>query len=100
MIFKMENVIQQKGIEDMRPFNGHMTFRQLYDALPNRKAVKTPKNVFIERVARATCKSTKTVRGWLAGAYRPDELSQKTLENELGISASILFPSEEVNNCM
>lgn len=72
----------------------HQTFRELYDTLPARSAVKAPKTEFVERIAKLTMKSTKTVRCWLAGAQIPDALTQSILEKELGISGKILFPKQ------
>ncbi len=71
-----------------------LTFRQVYDHLPERSAVKAPKTLFVERMAEITMKSTKTVRCWLAGAQTPDPLSASMIEKELGISVSVLFPNK------
>ena len=75
----------------------NMTFRQLYKSLPERQAVKAPKAAFVERMAEITCKSTKTVWGWISGAYTPDPLTQKVIEAEIKIPATVLFPKEEAN---
>lgn len=69
-----------------------MTFRQLYDALPERSIVKAPKTAFVEKYAEITMKSTKTVRCWLAGTQRPDALTQSIIEKETGLTADVLFP--------
>lgn len=71
-----------------------LTFRQIYDNLPERSAVKAPKTVFVERIAEITMKSTKTVRCWLAGVQTPDPLSASMIEKELGVSMSVLFPKK------
>lgn len=71
-----------------------LTFREIYDSLPDRSAVKAPKTLFVERIADITMKSTKTVRCWLAGAQTPDPLSASMIEKELGVSVSILFPNK------
>ena len=55
--------------------NDYKTFRQIYDNLPERSAVKAPKTRFVERIAALTKKSTKTVRCWLSGTQRPDALA-------------------------
>lgn len=73
----------------------YQTFRQLYNSLPDRSVVKAPKTEFVHRIAKATMKSTKTVRGWLAGTYIPDPLSQSVIEKELGIPCKYLFPKRE-----
>lgn len=70
------------------------TFRGYYDSLPKKNA-KAPKSAFVDRIAAVTMKSTKTVRGWLAGAYTPDPLSQAMIEKELGVPAVELFPKVE-----
>jgi len=72
-----------------------LTFRQIYDKLPDRSAIKAPKTQFVERVANVTMKSTKTVRCWLAGTQKPDALSQSMIEKELGVRANILFPESD-----
>ena len=59
--------------------------------------MKAPKAAFVERMAKITCKSTKTVWGWISGAYTPDPLTQKVIEAELKIPATVLFPKEEAN---
>ena len=84
------------GTENLTIGNS-MTFRQLYDSLPGRQAVKAPKAAFLERIAKVTLKSEKTVWGWLSGAYKPDPLTQKVIERELRIPATVLFPQEEAN---
>ena len=85
MISKMEKMTEKD----------QMTFRQLYDSLPDRSAVKAPKTEFVERIAGITMKSVKTVRCWLAGTQKPDALSQSIIEKELGVTATILFPESE-----
>lgn len=72
-----------------------MSFRQLYDCLPDRSSVKAPKTEFVEHIAKATMKSTKTVRCWLAGAQVPDALTQAMIEKELGVPCDKLFPKPE-----
>lgn len=71
-----------------------MSFRKLYDSLPDRSTVKAPKTEFVNKIAEITMKSTKTVRCWLAGTQKPDALSQSVIEKELGVSSNILFPEE------
>lgn len=74
----------------------HKSFREIYNDLPERNAVKAPKTEFVEHIAALTMKSTKTVRCWLAGAQKPDALTMSLIEKELGISGAILFP--QTNN--
>lgn len=74
------------------------SFREIYDALPGRSTVKTPKTEFVERIAAVTKRTTQTVRMWLNGSQNPDALAQSVIEKELGIPATDLFPSKhEVN---
>ena len=72
-----------------------LSFRQIYNQLPDRSTVKAPKTEFVERIANVTMKSTKTVRCWLSGTQKPDALSQSMIEKELGVGASVLFPDME-----
>ena len=72
----------------------HQTFRELYDTLPQKTAV-APKSEFINRIAKITCKSTKTVYCWLAGVQVPDALAQSVIEKELKVPASVLFPKKD-----
>ncbi len=72
-----------------------LTFRQIYDRLPGRSSVKTPKNEFVERIAGVTKKHETTVRCWLAGTQRPDALSISMIEKELGMNGDCLFPRKE-----
>lgn len=73
----------------------YQTFKELYDNLPERSAVKAPKTEFVERIASITMKSVKTVRCWLAGIQVPDALTQSMIEKELGIPCTSLFPKED-----
>ena len=61
----------------------YQSFIQIYKALPERSEVKAPKTAFVERIAQVTMKSTKTVRGWIAGTQNPDALTQAVIEKEL-----------------
>ncbi len=70
------------------------TFIQMYKALPERKVVKAPKTEFVERIARVTLKSKKTVYCWINGSQSPDPLTQSVIEKELGVPASCLFPQK------
>ena len=67
-----------------------MTFKEVYDSLPK---VTTPKMEFVAHIAAITFKSENAVRMWLAGVRQPDALTQKVIEQDLGIPASSLFPS-------
>ncbi len=70
------------------------TFREIYHAFPKRNIDMTQRQQFVERIATVTKKSKKTIYCWIAGAYKPDALSQSMIEKELGIPASELFPVE------
>lgn len=73
----------------------YRTFKQLYDELPERSERKTAKQEFVARMCYITKKSESAVRGWLAGTYVPDQLTQSVLEKELGIPGDCLFPIKE-----
>ena len=51
-----------------------------------------PKTEFVEKVAKITKKSVKTVRCWIAGTQKPDALAQSVLEKEFKVPAKYLFP--------
>lgn len=72
--------------------NCQRSFRQIYNDLPGRNSVKTPKTEFIERIASLTMKSEKTVRCWIAGTQTPDALTQSLIERELNVHSEVLFP--------
>ena len=46
----------------------------------------------LEKVAKITKKSVKTVRCWIAGTQKPDALAQSVLEKEFKVPAKYLFP--------
>lgn len=71
-----------------------MTLKCYYNTLGDRKVV-APKKEFIEEVAALLKVSTKTVRGYIAGAYQPDALRKEILSKHLGIPAEKLFPAKE-----
>ena len=62
------------------------TFTQMYKSLPERSSIKAPKTEFVEKVAKITKKSVKTVRCWIAGTQKPDALK------EFKVPAKYLFP--------
>ena len=68
------------------------TFTQMYKNLPERSSIKAPKTEFVEKVAKITKKSVKTVRCWIAGTQKPDALAQSVLEKEFKVPAKYLFP--------
>lgn len=68
------------------------TFTQMYKNLPERSSIKSPKTEFVEKVAKITKKSVKTVRCWIAGTQKPDALTQSVLEKEFKVPAKYLFP--------
>lgn len=72
----------------------YQSFTQIYKSLPERNVVKAPKTEFVERIAKITKKSPKTVRCWIAGTQVPDALTQDVLEKEFKIPATALFPKE------
>lgn len=72
----------------------YKSFRQIYDDLPDRSAVKAPKTEFVEHIATLTMKSTKTVRCWIAGVQKPDALAMSVVEKELNVPSEYLFPKQ------
>jgi transcriptional regulator with XRE-family HTH domain len=82
-------------MDDLTQKDYALTFREIYNQLPERQAVKAPKTEFVERMAKVTMKSTKTIRCWLAGTQSPDALSKSVLEKELGVPADQLFPKQQ-----
>lgn len=66
-----------------------ISFREIYDSLPN---VITPKQEFLQRVARATGRKTSTVKMWLSGQYYPDKLAVEAIAKEFGVDPESLFP--------
>ena len=86
------NILQTKtkiSTEMSKKATKKMTFREVYENLPS---VITPKMEFVKRMAKLTCRSENAVRQWIAGARVPDQLAQRTIEQELGIPAEALFP--------
>lgn len=67
-------------------------FRQIYDALPERKSV-APKKEWITKMADMCKVHPTTVRCWLAGTQRPDALRTSLLAKELGVGENELFNS-------
>lgn len=67
------------------------SFRNIYFSLDN----TPPKKAFVSRMAVITKRSESAVRGWIAGAYEPDDLAKEKLEQELGVPATVLFPAEK-----
>lgn len=66
-------------------------FRQIYDALPPRQEVVAPKTAFVREIADLCKVSVKTVRGWIAGAYKPDALRISIIAKHLGVPENELF---------
>ncbi len=50
---------------------------------------------FIRRCAEVTMKSEVTVRGWLSGAYVPDELAKSRLAELFDTESEALFPNNK-----
>lgn len=70
------------------------SFKEIYNSLPPRQAVKAPKAEFVEYIAKVTMKSTKTVYCWLCGAQKPDPLTLSVLSKELDVPGEVLFPQK------
>lgn len=67
-------------------------FRQMYDALPAERP-KAPKTAWVNDIAEVAKVHPVTVRCWLAGAQKPDELRTDIIAKHLGVSAEGLFDS-------
>lgn len=57
-----------------------------------------PSQIFVKRIAKRTCCSEQTVRGWLCGSRIPDDLTQKTIAKLLKAKPEDLFPPTKNNN--
>lgn len=67
--------------------------RAAYDALPPVERT-SPKRDFVEELMRLCMVSETTVRGWLAGTYRPDALRRRLLAERLDCGEDELFGDE------
>lgn len=70
------------------------TFKQIYNDLPKREKVDSPKEQWINRIAAVTKKSKQTVRMWLYGVQVPDALTQSIIAKELKTPETVLFPEK------
>ena len=73
---------------------GEKSFRDIYDSLGD-KTIRAPKKEFINEIATLLMVSTKTIRGYIAGAYQPDALRKAMLAKHLGVPEDVLFPPKE-----
>ena len=64
--------------------------RAAYDALPAQERT-SPKKDFVRELIALCRVSETTVRGWLAGTYRPDALRRQLLAGRLGCREDELF---------
>lgn len=69
----------------------NMTFKELY-TIELRKP--TAAALFVKNIAEATHRQENTVRMWLAGRQKPDELACSIIAKELGVNPDELFPEE------
>ena len=65
-------------------------FRQLYDALPTERP-QAPKTAWVNDIAALVKVHPTTVRCWLAGTQKPDELRTTLIAKHLGVKAEELF---------
>ena len=63
------------------------TLKTVYEELTD-----TQKRAFLTRIAVVTHKSEFTVKMWLSGRQRPDELTRHAVAKELGEPVEELFP--------
>ncbi len=68
-----------------------MTLKEIYE---DKKNEPSPAQVFITRLAKATCRKEQTVRQWLSGIQTPNDLVKKRISAELNIPEDELFPLE------
>lgn len=69
------------------------TFKEIYlKAKARKRVVPTNAQLFIKEVANCTHKSEQTVRLWLSGVQRPDELTQAVLAAKFKTTPQELFP--------
>ena len=71
------------------------TFKKIYEDISS----VPPKKAFVTRIAVVTHKSESTVRMWLCGRQRPDELTRLAIAKELKTDADSLFPEVEQSKC-
>lgn len=70
----------------------NLTFREFYERELHKP---TPAADFVARVAKATKRQQNTVRMWLAGRQRPDELARAKIAELLQADPDGLFPEQE-----
>lgn len=69
-----------------------MNFKQIYQQEKMKdEALKSHAKTWIEDIASITHKSEQTVRMWLSGRQKPDELTMVILEKYLEIPKEELF---------
>lgn len=70
-----------------------MTFKDYYlKAKARKRVVPTNAQLFITEIANYTHKSEQTIRMWLAGTQKPDELTQAVLAAKFKTTPQELFP--------
>lgn len=65
------------------------TFKELYEVELHKP---TPAAVFVKTVAKATKRRENTVRMWLAGRQKPDELTCSVIAKMFKVNPDNLFP--------
>lgn len=69
----------------------NITFRELYERELNKP---TPAADFVTMIAKATRRKENTVRMWLSGRQKPDELARKIISDVTGADPDGLFPEK------
>lgn len=68
---------------------GTKTFRDLYE---DEKKKPTAAQKFVTEVATLTKRSETTIRMWISGQQKPDELAKSVIAEKFGQSVQTLFP--------
>lgn len=67
------------------------TLKELY--LEAKKA-PTPAQLFIRKIAEATCREEATIRMWMSGIQQPSLRAKKQISRLLGRPVEELFPND------
>lgn len=68
-----------------------MTFLDLYQ---EEKKKPTAAQTFVADISQLTHRSTNTIRMWISGRQKPDELAKSILAERFGTDMETLFPDK------